>query len=60
MFKGALVLAAGKKGTIIKMEECPINGTDYVYYIDVKLEGAKRAGKYHPNDIAELIPVTNQ
>lgn len=56
MFKGALVLALGKKGTITKMQENHLNGVDYVYYIDVKLEGAKHAGSYHPNDISELIP----
>ncbi len=45
-----------KKGTITKMQENAINGTDYVYYIDVKLEKEKHSGKYHPNDIKELIP----
>ena len=56
MFKGALVLALGRKGTITKMEENRLKGTDYVYYITVKLEGEKHAGKYHPSDIQELIP----
>lgn len=56
MFVGALVLAADKKGTITHMQENAINGTDYVYYIEVKLETQKHTGKYHPNDIKELIP----
>ena len=56
MFIGSLVLALGKKGTIAKMQENEINGVDYVYYIDVKLEGEKRALRFHPSDISELIP----
>lgn len=60
MFKGALVLADGQKGTITKMQENHIKGVDYVYNIDVKLEGAKHAGTYHPGDIAELIPVNTK
>jgi hypothetical protein len=56
MFKGALVLALDKKGTITKMEENHLDGVDYVYYIYVKLEGAKFANPYHPSDIQELIP----
>lgn len=58
MFKGAIVLAIGKKATITKMQENNINGVDYVYYIDAKLEGAKHAGTYHPNDIEELALTT--
>lgn len=55
MFKGAIVLALGKKGVISKMQENNINGVDYVYYIFVKLEGEKHAETYHPNDVQELI-----
>ena len=55
MFKGAIVLELGKKGIISKMQENNLNGVDYVYYISVKLEGEKHAGKYHPNDVQELI-----
>lgn len=55
MFKGAIVLAAGKKGVIKKMQEGNINGREYVYYIDVRIEGQKHAGKYHPNDVQELV-----
>lgn len=58
MFKGAIILALGKKGIITKMQENEINGVDYVYYIFVKLEGEKSARTYHPNDISELT--TNQ
>jgi hypothetical protein len=54
MFKGAIVLAGGKKGNISKMQENNLNGVDYVYYIYVKLEGEKTAKPYHPNDIEEL------
>ena len=54
MFKGAIVLALGKKGIISKMQENELNGVDYVYYISVKLEGEKHAGTYHPNDVQEL------
>ena len=55
MFKGAIVNALGKKGTITKMQENELNGVDYVYYIFVKLEGEKHAGKYHPSDVSELL-----
>lgn len=55
MFKGAIILALGKKGIIGKMQENELKGIDYVYYIDVKLEGEKRSGRYHPNDVQELI-----
>lgn len=55
MFKGAIVLALGKKATIVKMQENELNGIDYVYYIDCKVEGEKHSGRYHPNDIQELV-----
>lgn len=55
MFKGAIVLALGKKATIIAMQENELNGIDYVYYIDCKVEGEKHKGRYHPNDIQELV-----
>lgn len=56
MFNGALVLALGEKGTIMKLEESILNGVPYVYYIHVKLEGQKHDNPYHPNDIAQLVP----
>lgn len=55
MFKGAIVLAYGKKAVITKMQENNIDGTDYVYYIDCKVEGEKNSGKYHPNDVKLLV-----
>lgn len=55
MFKGAIVLALGKKATITKMEENKLNGVDYVYYIYSKVEGMKHSNPYHPNDINELV-----
>lgn len=54
MFKGAIVLAAGKKATISKMEENRVGGVDYVYYIYCKLEGAKHSSPYHPTDVQQL------
>jgi hypothetical protein len=54
MLRGAKVSACGKPGTITKMQENRISGTDYVYYIFVKLDGGKFAGPYHPNDVTEL------
>lgn len=54
MFKGAIVLALGKKGVIKRMEENTINGIQYVYYIYVTLEGEKAPGTYHPDDVQEL------
>ncbi len=54
MFKGAIVLANGKKGTISTMEENTVKGVEYVYYIFVKLEGQNHSGTYHPNDVEEL------
>lgn len=59
MFKGAIVLADGKKATIDKMRENHIDGTDYVYYIFLKLEGEKKAECYHPADIKELVVQPN-
>lgn len=53
MFRGAIVLASGKLGTITHMQENSIDGVDYVYYIDVRLNGAKGSGTYHPGDIEE-------
>ncbi len=55
MFKGAIVLALGKKAVITKMQENYLDGVDYVYYIDCKLEGEKHAGRYHPDDVKELV-----
>lgn len=55
MFKGAVVLALGKRGVITSMEENNLNGIDYVYYIYVKLDGAKHPGTYHPDDIENII-----
>ena len=55
MFNGAIVLALGKKANIVRMEENNIDGVDYVYGIYCKVEGEKSTGKYHPNDIKELI-----
>lgn len=56
MKKGAPVLADGKPGIITKMQENKNlrgDGIDYVYYIEVKLDGKKFSAPYHPNDIAE-------
>lgn len=55
MFNGSIVLALGKKANIVRMEENNIDGVDYVYGIYCKVEGEKSTGKYHPNDIKELI-----
>lgn len=55
MFKGAIILALGKKGVITAMQETNLSGIDYVYYIDVKVEGKKHSDRYHPSDIEELI-----
>ena len=55
MFKGAIVLALGKKAVITKMQENTLDGVDYVYYIECKVEGEKHSGNYHPNDVAELV-----
>lgn len=62
MKKGAIVLANGLPGIITKMqvnENLRGDGIDYVYYIEVKLDGKKFSGSYHPNDIQEgkVIPV---
>ena len=51
---GAIVMAYGKQGTIIKLQENQIDGIDYVYYIDVKLSGQKHSSPYHPNDVSEV------
>jgi hypothetical protein len=56
MFKGATVLALGKKAIITKMQENTLNEISYVYYISCKLEGEKKSGQYHPNDV-QLFPI---
>lgn len=58
MFNGAIVLAIGKKGNITSMQQNTLDNIDYVYYINVKIEGEKHSGRYHPNDIKELIAKT--
>ena len=55
MFKGAIVLANGKKAVITAMQENHLDGVDYVYYITCKVEGEKHGGRYHPNDVQELV-----
>lgn len=55
MFKGAIILALGQKATITSMQENTLDGVDYVYYIDCRVEGKKRSERYHPNDIQELV-----
>jgi hypothetical protein len=50
-----LVLAGGELGTITKMQENTIDGTDYVYYIDVQLGGKKFSAPYHPGDIQPIV-----
>lgn len=54
MFKNAIISALGKKAVIISMQENNLNGIDYVYYIDCRVEGEKKTERYHPNDINEL------
>lgn len=54
LFKGAIVYALGKKGVV---KDCPTNeikGKIYVYNCQVKLEGQKFAGTYHPSDLSEV------
>lgn len=58
MFKGAIVLANGKKANIIAMQENNIKDIDYVYYITCKVEGEKHTGRYHPDSVQELVPAT--
>ena len=55
MFKGAIVLALGKKANIVKMQENELDGVDYVYYITCKVEGEKHTGRYHPSDVQEIV-----
>jgi hypothetical protein len=55
MFKGNVVMALGKRGVITSMQENELNGVDYVYYINVKLDGEKRDGRYHPDDINKIV-----
>jgi hypothetical protein len=54
MFVGATVMALGKIGEIIAMQENTLNDVEYVYYIEVKIVGQKHAGNYHPNDVQQL------
>lgn len=60
MFKGAIVIANGKKAVITKMQENNLDGVDYVYYIFCKVEGQKHAGTYHPSDVHELVLSTEK
>lgn len=54
MFKGAIVLALGKKAVITKMAENELDGVDYVYNFNCKVEGEKHDGRYHHSDVQEL------
>lgn len=58
MFTGAIVLANGKKATITKMQENELNGIDYVYYIECRVERQKHSSNYHPNDVQELVLIS--
>ena len=58
MFIRANVLALGKQGRITAMQENTLKNIDYVYYIQVRIEGEKYSGRYHPDDIKELIAKT--
>ncbi len=60
MFKGAIVLANGQKAVITKMQENELDGVDYVYYINCKVEGEKHDGRYHPSDVEELVLETKK
>lgn len=53
MITGAIVLARGKKGVIVKMLENNVNGVDHVHFVDVKLEGETHITRYHTDDISE-------
>lgn len=56
MKQRARVTACGDKGTLTRIEgENTINGVDYVYYLRVKLDGAKMSQIYHPADVQQLI-----
>lgn len=56
---GAPVMAIGNGGHITAMQENTIDGTEYVYYIDVKLLGKKHSNPYHPDDVqqGEIVEV---
>lgn len=54
LFKGAIVRAGGKLGTV---KECPTNelqGKMYVYNCGIVLQGEKHKRFYHPSDLSEV------
>lgn len=53
MKKGAIVRANGELGHITAMQENTLNGIDYVYYIEVKLDGRRHSSTFHPDDISK-------
>ncbi len=58
MIIGAAVIAYGKPGVITAMLENTIDNVQYVYYMDVKLDGQKGSGRYHPGDVS--LPVNGE
>lgn len=59
MMRGAFILADGKPGRIKAMQENNLDGVDYVYYIDVVLEGERHSGRYHPDNITQMSKSAN-
>lgn len=54
LFKGAIVNAAGKLGTVRKCPTNELHGKTYVYNCEVQLQGQKHANTYHPSDLSEV------
>ena len=61
MFKGSFVLAKGKRAKIISIQENRfvnrLAGSDYVQYIDAKLDNETSPIRYHPSEIEQLVAV---
>lgn len=58
LFKGALVYALGKPGVVTACPTNELHGKTWVYSCEVKLNGEKHAGTYHPTDLSEIPTLT--
>ena len=61
MGKDAIVYAHNKPGKIVSMQTGTVRGIDYVYKVEVLMDGMRYSGEYNPNDIKQFKqhPVTS-
>lgn len=55
LFKGAIVRAIDKIGTVTNCPTNELQGKVWVYNCQVKLQGEKGSRTYHPSDLTQVI-----